>query len=379
MTHSTSTLSRFLRFFPGVGTVAFFALSLLAAPSAGQASSSPWAGTETPSVAAVPGLYGSLSHELDPHRAVPATTGRTHGRLWSAVAARRPEPPRQSSDGHPAPDAESSPRRSLESWLRGDSEAGSASSHLLSTRSLFASAVTLRTGNDLMAGNSLDDDIYTAGLGFVVEFDRAELGVAQIGRSFLSFEENLFTDRQAGARFDESWLLVGRRRRSGDRDVALYAGGVRAGRGVFGEDLQNAVHRLIGDEEVELFYVADNELFPVVGAHVKKLVTATPRFALTSDTELRLAPGFQHWLRFRLDADMRLTPWLRVFGGVGGRASWAEYDLLEPWVESVAPVAEAGVLLKERLGLSWATNTYGTGRSHWSLTFRVPMRHGGAR
>ena len=58
---------------------------------------------------------------------------------------------------------------------------------------------TLTTGNDILAGNQLDDDLYTAALAATVRFKKGHV----------TFDERMFTDREANLRFDETWLLGG--------------------------------------------------------------------------------------------------------------------------------------------------------------------------
>lgn len=235
-------------------------------------------------------------------------------------------------------------------------------------------SIELRTGNDILAGNSRSDDIYTAGLALTYEFQEARVNGRQLGRGFATLEENLFTDREAGHRFDETWLLLGRRIQRGNTRYAVYAGAVRAGRGLFGESAQNAIHDLIGDEEVRLEYVENNEHFPVAGAEVRTHIAGSPRWAVQGQAELRIAQGFKHWLTLGLESSWEVTPWLDVFASIGARATWAEYDLLEPWTEPLDLTAEIGFALRERYVLSWTRNEYGTGLGHLNLAYRLPVK-----
>lgn len=236
------------------------------------------------------------------------------------------------------------------------------------------STIELRTGNDLLAGNSRSDDLYTAGLALTYEFQNTRLNGRDLGRGFATFEENLFTDREAGQRFDETWLLLGRRFQRGGTSYSVYAGAIRAGRGVFGERAQNAVHGLIGDEDVELEYVDENRHFPVVGAGLRTDLAFGRSWTLEGRAEGRIAQGFKQSLSLGLDGTWQLSRWLEVFASLGTRATWAEYDLLEPWTEPVDLTAEIGVALRERLVVSWTKNEYGTGMGHLSLAYRVPVK-----
>ncbi|MEM6706363.1 MAG: hypothetical protein AAF690_26860 [Acidobacteriota bacterium] len=236
------------------------------------------------------------------------------------------------------------------------------------------SSIELRTGNDILAGNSRSDDLYTAGLALTYEFQNTNLNGRRLGRGFATFEENLFTDREAGQRFDETWFLLGRRLRRGNTNYSVYAGAVRAGRGVFGERAQNAVHSVIGDEDVNLEYVEGNQHFAVLGAALRTDLAFGRGWSLQTRVEGRVAQGFKQWLSLGVDGSWPLNRWLEVFASIGARATWAEYDLLEPWTEPLDLTAEVGVALKERLVVSWTQNEYGTGMGHLSLAYRVPVK-----
>ena len=234
--------------------------------------------------------------------------------------------------------------------------------------------IILRTGNDFLAGNSRSDDLYTAGLGFTLELDRDQPATRPLGRRFLTIEENLFTDRDADRRFDETWLLFGRRLRGEAWRADVYVGAVQAGRGMFGEDTQNLVHRLIGDDEVHLRYVDRDRHFAVLGARVRRLVATGDRGELHARAEARFAPEFQNWARVAIDGTLRVRPWLDIIASLGARASHTGYEPLKPWIESVALTAELGVVLKERLVFSWTRNEFGTDLGHLNLAVRLPLR-----
>jgi len=248
---------------------------------------------------------------------------------------------------------------------------------LVPSSSFAQNEIELRTGNDFLAGNSRSDDLYTAGLAITYEFQRAKIGDQWLGRGYAALEENLFTDREAGVRFDETWMLLGRRFDRGETRYGVYGGLVRAGEGLFGERLQNAVHSVIGDEDVDLEYVPENEHFPVLGANIRTHLFSSARWTSHVRGEVRIAQGFKQSLRVGFDVEWRIANWLEVFGGLGAQSTWAEYDLLEPWVEPIHMTAELGVALKQRIVLSWSNNAYGTGMGHLNLAYRMPVK--GAR
>ena len=232
----------------------------------------------------------------------------------------------------------------------------------------------VRTGNDLLGGNARQDDLYTGGLGFTIEFDEVKVADKTLRRGFATLEENLFTDRVAGKRFDETWALLGRRWDTPRYSVSLFGGGVRAGRGLLGESVQNAIHRAIGSDEVQLDYVAKNRHFPVAGADVRRPLGEERKWNARSRLHLVTAPGYQHWIELEIGAAWEPVWWLQVFGSLGVRASFAEYSLLEPYLESLAPTVELGVLVGQRLRFSWTHNEYGTGLGHVNLGYRIPVR-----
>lgn len=241
------------------------------------------------------------------------------------------------------------------------------------TRTPAENEIVLRTGNDFLSGNSRSDDLYTAGIGFTLELDRDQPANRPLGRRFVSIEENIFTDREADRRFDETWLLFGRRLRGDAWQADVVVGGVRAGRGLFGEDAQNLVHRLIGDDEVHLRYVERDRHFAVFGARIRSNLLDGPRGVLTARAEARLASEFQNFARVAVDARLRIRPWLDGIASLGARVSHASYGPLRPWIETVALTAELGVLFKDRLEFTWTHNEFGTGLGHINLSARLPL------
>ena len=234
--------------------------------------------------------------------------------------------------------------------------------------------ILLKIDND--GRNSKFDDLYTAGLGLTIGFDR--LSVAA-GEGFVTFKENLFTDRDTGLRFDETWLLVGSRHEGRRWQAKFFTGVVHTGHGVLGEGAQNLVHRLTGDEEYQLDYVDENELFPVFGAQGQLVLRERGRLLIESTCELTFAPGFQKWASARVRAHWFARPWLGLFAGAGVRVSHTEYEPLEPWIERFAPEVEVGVELMRRLIFALTKNEYGTGMGHVSVGIRLltrePSRH----
>lgn len=224
-----------------------------------------------------------------------------------------------------------------------------------------ATAVELRltTENDLLVTDH--DDLYT----FAVALEM------QRGPYTLAFRENAFTDRAAGLRFDESQLTAGRSLAGrGSWNVYAEAGLVRVGEGLFGDTAQNAVHRLIGGEEVDLPYIRSS-------LHGRALVTAERPVALGARLdvgprfELETIPGLRSHTVLGAQALWRPGFGLTVHFLVGARLTDASEAALERHVEPIAAVARIGVVLHDSIVLTWSSNDYGDGREHLSLGYRV--------
>ena len=134
------------------------------------------------------------------------------------------------------------------------------------------------TENDVFSGDDAEDDLYTFAV--ALEMER--------GPYTLSLRENAFTDRAAGARFDETYLSIGRALPGlGAWQVYAEAGAVHVGHGLFGEGVQNAVHRLLDQEEVELTYRG-------ASLHPRLAVIAERPFAVAGGLDvLALGPRFE--------------------------------------------------------------------------------------
>jgi hypothetical protein len=234
-----------------------------------------------------------------------------------------------------------------------------------------AQAVRLSTNNDTFSGGrggrgggAPRDDLYT----FAVQID-----VESRGRR-VSLRENAFTDRAAGTRFDETvvslgrdvvWTLAGR-----EIHASVEAGVARIGKGIFGESAQNAVHRAIGSDRVDLpyqpahvypqFSVATERLFePVEGVQVGPHVEAEWILGLRSHAVLGVQGRWSH-------AGTRLE----VDGFVGSRFTSAEFAPLEPHLAGTAAIARLTVSVRERLFVAWSYNDFGDERPHLHLGYR---------
>jgi hypothetical protein len=218
-------------------------------------------------------------------------------------------------------------------------------------------AVELTTSNDIIGG---EDDLYTADLAFTAVLD----GFA------ITLNEHMFTDREAGRRHDETvvefrrmipelWGL--------DGEIAL--GALRVGRGLFGESLQNAVHNVFDNDEVELAYPEGIDWYASVRLRVGADIFSSDAFALRADGVAATAPGFRSKLEGRLAAGHKLRNGAFVEGGVGVMLNHVETDLLRDHVDDVVPTWSVAVGWGP-VALQWSANTFGTTQRHIGFVYR---------
>lgn len=231
-------------------------------------------------------------------------------------------------------------------------------------------ALRLTMENDLLVTDQ--DDLYT----FAVDLE------LERGPYTYAFRENAFTDRAAGVRFDESELTVGRAL-SVPRPWSVHAelGLVHVGRGLFGERAQNAVHGLIGGEEVELPY-ADSSLHGRASLVAHRPFALARRLDVGPLLEVETIPGLRSHVVLAAQAGWRPHRAVDVFLVAGARATDVSQRALERHALGTAAVARLGVVLYESVYLTWTYNDYGVGREHLALGYRVPTsggRQGAAR
>jgi hypothetical protein len=234
---------------------------------------------------------------------------------------------------------------------------------LLAVPPALAEPVGLRfaTENDVLTHNPTDDDHYTFAVAF--EVDRAPYR--------FTVRENAFTDRTAGVRFDETSLSVGRSLplRAPWR-VRLETGLVRVGRGILGQDAQNAIHRLIGDDEVDLRY-HEPSLHLRLGVEAERILATARRVSIRARFDAVAAPGLRADAVAGAEATWQPGRRIAVRVLAGLRYAHASLAPLESHVVRRAPAARVEVMLRDRVFLSWTYNDYGDKREHLSLGFRT--------
>lgn len=233
---------------------------------------------------------------------------------------------------------------------------------LLAATGARAQGLRFTTENDILTGNPTRDDLYTFSVGLEVE---------RAGYTF-SLREDAFTDRAAGVRFDETYFDVARRFAAPRGwDVRLAAGVAHTGHGLLGERVQNAVHRMIEDDEVHLDYHGSS-WHPHFEASADRFVAVSAKLELGPSFELASTPGLRHRVGAGLQASWRPTPALAIEAFAGARWADAELEPLEPHLSGVGAAGRIGVVVADRWLLGWSVNDQGDEREHWTIGWRVP-------
>jgi len=226
-----------------------------------------------------------------------------------------------------------------------------------------AQSIRLSTENDILTQSGPIDDLYT----FSIAIDVDSHGFTG------SLHENAFTDRAAGIRFDETYLSV--RRPTGTWhawDVAVETGVVHVGKGLFGQRMQNAVHRVVGSEEVDLPYV-DSSLYGRVAASAARSFDAEGRLTWGARVDVDVAPGLRSWALVAVEGRWQASQRVAIEAQGGGRFANVSYAALEPHIATSAPAGRVSVVFDDRIYVIWSYNDYGDEREHVSVGYRVPL------
>ncbi len=229
-----------------------------------------------------------------------------------------------------------------------------------SIAALAAQEIEFVTENDLFADDEASDDLYTFSV--ALEVERKETTFA--------LREAAFTDRKAGFRFDQTSWSMGRPL-PGWRGWRPHAevGAVRVGRGIFGEQVQNTVHRAIGGDELELVYL-DPSLHGRLAFAAERSWSPGGSFALGSRVELEWVQALSSHAIVAAQWSWQPLPALAVDLLAGVRWGDADLALLEPHVEAFGAVVEVGLTVYDRIRLAWSSNDHGDGRDHLLLGYR---------
>lgn len=218
----------------------------------------------------------------------------------------------------------------------------------------------LETENDFLVDDR--DDLYSFGLGF------------EVGRGAyrFAFREAGFTDRDAGVRFDETFLTVGRNLAlPAGWSARVEAGAGHVGEGVFGQSFQNEFHGLVGSEEVELEYLDEEKTVGLAAIRLVRPRDVSPSLVAGPFLEASAAPGLKSHALVAARAAWTPSGAFDVIATAGVRWSHADLDELAPWMDGTALQAEVRIVYRDRIELSWSRNSYGTERNHLSLGYRL--------
>jgi len=228
-----------------------------------------------------------------------------------------------------------------------------------------AAEIEFRHINDLFSASRMEDDLYTATIGFS----------GTVRGWTLDLDEYLFTDKTHGLRFDETHLTVARDLLKPDSKWGVRARGgvVRVGRGIHGQRLQNFIHTVLAQEKLRLPYVEGVRSSAFIRVNVARTVFTRTRTAVTSQLEVESA-GFKRHARAALATEWDLggSFELRAAGGV--RWTDSNFAPLARWIDEIDPTVALGVAYKANFELTWTRNYFGTGDSHWHLTARLQFK-----
>ena len=222
--------------------------------------------------------------------------------------------------------------------------------------------------NDFPADNEAIDDFYT--FGTRVEVYRGDWTVR--------FDEAAFTDRGDRLRFDETYLTVGvqlpRDPQTGFT-VRAEAGLAHVGRGLIGEDVQNAVHQITGDYPVHLSYLPDaDDLHFHVGAELGRQWTLADDWTWGPQARIATTIGFRSDAFAGLRAIWKPTTRFELGLTVGSHWAESELAILKPHLKGQAFADQAEAHLPRNFVIEWSRNRYGTGRDHVSIGYTFSSR-----
>ncbi len=230
------------------------------------------------------------------------------------------------------------------------------------TANVYAAEIEFRHINDLFSASPTEDDLYSGALGLS----------GTVAGWTIDLDEYLFTDKTNGLRFDETYLTVAKDFLDPDSkwQVRARVGVAHVGQGIYGEGLQNFVHSILNQEELNLAYVPGSESHVFVRLNVARTVYSDERTTLAPLMEIESA-GFKKHARVALGARWDLGERFGLRAEAGVRFSDTDFAPLSPWIEEIDPTVTVGLCYKNYLDLTWTSNYFGTGDNHWHVTFRL--------
>ena len=225
-------------------------------------------------------------------------------------------------------------------------------------------SVQMAVNNDFMTNNSVNDDFYTFGM-------RLE---ARNGKASYRLEENAFTDRLDGQRFDETFFTLGGLIADGTLNGwnIWFEGGVaHIGEGLLGQGAQNSLHSIIGDDSVFLEYISIDRYRAHISTEIGQqwqlndVWSIGPQFGLswTDDMRWNSVIGIRtQWCpQKKWSADII----------VGARYSRTDIYLLEPHLKKQSLAAKVNLNTPSGIFIEWSLNRYGTERQHLAFGYRL--------
>ena len=222
--------------------------------------------------------------------------------------------------------------------------------------------IEFRHINDQFSASRIEDDLYTGTLGFA----------GTVAGWTFGLDEYMFTDKTNGLRFDETYLTVARELLGPDSAwrVRVRVGAVHVGEGLYGQDLQNFVHSIFNQDEVDLPYISDSMTDVFADLNVSRRLYANERVNLNALFEIEYA-GFKEHAGVGLGAHWNLGRDFGLHAEAGVRFSDTSFAPLVPWIEENAPTFAVGAGYKHYVDLTWAHNYFGTGDNHWIISARA--------
>ena len=236
--------------------------------------------------------------------------------------------------------------------------------------------MVLTLDNDFLASNDVDDDLYTFSVEVVVHRKHHDLAL----------RENAFTDKEAGIRFDRTDLTLGRERDLPNLgwNLRWEAGVSHVGRGLFGQDLQNAIHRLIDDQEVDLDYIDKSKLYPLVMLELGRQSHRIGGLTLGPHVWIESAVGFKTQVFVGARSFWQPARGPRVRMTAGPKLADTSLESLDRHLSERGFAAEIQLETTRGLVATWSLNRYGTRNQHVSFGYRIrssggPGEGGGGR
>lgn len=218
--------------------------------------------------------------------------------------------------------------------------------------------VELTTSNDIISGS---DDLYTASVGLALDLDGRRLRI----------QEDMFTDRDAGRRHDETAVSFELDLEPGTGlELSGRLGALQVGEGFMGQSVQNTIHQVVGADQVELAYPDDDRWYPLVGLRLAAPPVEIAGRRVDTTARLLAAPGFRSSFALAASTAIPVARDWSLEAGAGVMLNHVESDLLDEHVESMVPTWSAGVAWR-RWAVTWSGNTYGTTQGHVALSYRV--------